>query len=55
MPHLWFHLTITLNEHLAAAGMSNKPAEAVAAIRRAIECMDGARWIHVEAQSCPVG
>jgi hypothetical protein len=30
--------------------LSNNPAEAVAAVRQAIECMDGAGWIYVEAQ-----
>jgi hypothetical protein len=55
MAHPEFDATITLNDHhLAAAGISINPAEAVAAVRRAVECMAGAGWIDVEAHSYPV-
>jgi hypothetical protein len=47
-----FDTTITLNDHhLAAAGMTDRKAEAVEAVRRAVERMDGAHWIGVAAQS----
>jgi hypothetical protein len=47
-----FDATITLNDHhLATSGLSGP--EAVAAVRHAVECMDGAGWIDVEAQSYP--
>lgn len=47
-----FDATITLNDHhLDAAGLSGRQAEAVAAVRQAVEGMEGAGWIGVEAQS----
>jgi hypothetical protein len=50
-PGMDFDATITINDHhLATAGMTNRPAEAVAAVRRAVEHMPGAGWINVEAQ-----
>jgi hypothetical protein len=49
-----FDATITLNDHhLAIAGRSTPKADAVAAVRMAIEQMDGAGWIDVEAQPFP--
>jgi hypothetical protein len=54
MGHPGFDATITLNDHhLAAAGLSDKPGEAVAAVRQAVQCMDGAGWIDVEAHYFP--
>jgi hypothetical protein len=53
MPHD-FDATITLNDHhLAAAGLTSRKAEAVEAVRQAVERMDGAHWIGVDAQSYP--
>jgi hypothetical protein len=47
-----FDATITLNDqHLEWSGLS--AAAAVAAVRQAVERMDGAGWIDVEAQSYP--
>ena len=49
-----FDATITLNDHhLATVGLSSRKAEAVVAVRTAVECMDGAGWIDVEAQPFP--
>ena len=49
-----FDATITLcDHHLAAAGLSDCKAEAVEAVRQAVDRMDGAGWIDVEAQSYP--
>jgi hypothetical protein len=49
-----FDATITLNDHhLEAAGLSGCKAQAAAAVREAVERMDGAGWIDVEAQSYP--
>jgi hypothetical protein len=49
-----FDAVITLNDHhLAAAGLTGRKAEAVAAVRQAVERMDGAGWIDVEAQYFP--
>jgi hypothetical protein len=49
-----FDATITLNDHhLVSTGLTDRPAEAVAAVRRAVERMGGAGWINVEAQSFP--
>jgi hypothetical protein len=53
MPHD-FDATITLNDHHhPAAGLTGRKAEAVAAVRGAVERMDGAHWIGVDAQSYP--
>ena len=50
-----FDAVITLNDHqLDAAGLTGRAGEA-AAVRQAIERMDGAGWIDVEAQSYPPG
>jgi hypothetical protein len=47
-----FDATITINSHhLAAAGLSDRKYKGVAAVRGAVERMDGAHWIGVEAQS----
>jgi hypothetical protein len=47
-----FDATITLNDHhLERSGLS--APEAVAAVRQAVERMDGAGWIDVEAHSYP--
>jgi hypothetical protein len=49
-----FDSTITLNDHhLAATGLSDRRADAVEAVRVAVEWMNGAGWIDVEAQSNP--
>ncbi len=49
-----FDATITLNDHrLGMAGMSDRRDEAVAAVRQAVERMDGAGWIDVEALDYP--
>jgi hypothetical protein len=49
-----FDASITLNDHhLAMAGRSTPKADAVAAVRMAIEQMDGSGWIDVEAQPYP--
>ena len=49
-----FDAIITLNDgHLLTANMSDRPAEAVAVVRRAIEAIPGAGWIDVEAQTYP--
>jgi hypothetical protein len=46
MTHRRFDATITLNDHhLAAASLADRPAEAVAAVRRALDRMDGAGGI----------
>jgi hypothetical protein len=47
-------ITVT-DDHLAAAGLSAEEADAVVAVRAAIDRMDGAGWIDVEAQSYPPG
>jgi hypothetical protein len=53
MPHD-FDATITFNDHhLAAAGLTCRKAEAVEAVREAVERMDGAGWIDVEPESYP--
>jgi hypothetical protein len=53
-PWMDFDATITLNDHhLAAASLTDRPAEAVAAVRRAVERMPGAGWINVEAHYFP--
>jgi hypothetical protein len=47
-----FDATITLHDgHLAMAGLSGP--EAAAAVRRAVQGMEGAGWIDVEALSYP--
>jgi len=49
-----FDATITLkDQHLAAAGLTGRKAEAVEAVREAVERMDGAHWMGVDAQSYP--
>ncbi len=49
--HGGFDATITLNDHhLAAAGLTGRKAEAVEAVRQAVERMEGAGWIGVDAQ-----
>ena len=49
-----FDAVITLNDHhLAAAGLSDRKTEAVAAVRQAVEKMAGAGRIDVEAHSYP--
>ena len=49
-----FDACITLNDHhLAAAGLSGREAEAVAAVRQAVEKMAGGGGIDVEAHSYP--
>ena len=49
-----FDATITLNDHhLATVGLSARRAEAVVAVRKAVQDMDGAGWIDVEAQPFP--
>jgi hypothetical protein len=54
MTHGGFDATITLNDHhIATACLTDRPAEDVVAVRRAVERMDGAGWINVEAQSFP--
>jgi hypothetical protein len=54
MTHGGFDATITLNDHhLAKAGLTAHADAAVAAVRRAVETMDGAGWIGVAAQSYP--
>jgi len=51
-----FDAMITLNgHHLAAAGLSDRRAAAVKAVRQAVDWMEGAGWIDVEAQSYPLG
>jgi hypothetical protein len=51
-----FDAVITLNDHhLEAAGLTGRKGEAVAAVRQAVERMDGAGWIDVEIQSYPPG
>jgi hypothetical protein len=50
----YFDAVITLNDHhLAKAGLTERRSEAVAVVRSAVERMDGAGWIDVEAQSYP--
>jgi hypothetical protein len=54
MTHRGFDAAITQNDHhLATAGMADRPTEAGAAVRRALDRMDGAGSIDVEAQSYP--
>ena len=54
MTHPAFDATITLNDHhFATTGLSG--SEAAATVRQAVERMDGAGWIDVEAQSYPAG
>jgi hypothetical protein len=54
MAHDRFDACITLNDHhLAAAALSGRKTEAVAAVRQAVEQMAGAGWIDVEAHSYP--
>jgi hypothetical protein len=54
MAHPGFDATITLNDHhLAAAGLAHTPDVAIAAVHQAVEHVDGAGWIDVEAHSCP--
>ena len=54
MAHGGFDATITLDDHhLDTAGLSDREAEATAAVREAVERMEGAGWIDVEAQSYP--
>jgi hypothetical protein len=49
-----FDAVITIGDHhLAPAGLAGRRSEAVAAVRTAVERMDGAGWIDVEAQSYP--
>ena len=49
-----FDATITIGDHhLAATGLEGRRADAVAAVRAAVEQMDGAHWIDVEAQNYP--
>jgi hypothetical protein len=49
-----FDAVITLNDHhLEAAGLAGRAAEAVAAVRQAVERIDGAGWIDVAAQYFP--
>ncbi len=48
-----FDAVITLNDHhIALSGLSG--AEAIAAVRRAVEAMPGARQVRVEAESYPL-
>jgi hypothetical protein len=52
MTRAGFDAMITLNDrHLAAAGLTGHPAEAVAAVRRAVQRVDGAGYIDIEEQS----
>jgi|HubBroStandDraft_1064217.scaffolds.fasta_scaffold89029_1 hypothetical protein len=45
---------ITLNDHhLAVAGLADRKAVAVAAVRDAVGRMEGAHWIDVEAETFP--
>ena len=51
-----FDATITLNDHhLAVAGLSDRRAAVVEAVRQAVDRMEGAGWIDVEALSYPLG
>jgi hypothetical protein len=51
MAHHGFDATIALNDrHLAAAGLTGRQAEAAAAVRRAVQRMDGAGYIDIEEQ-----
>ena len=54
MTYPGFDATITLNDHhLESAGLTGRHAEAVVAVRQAVEAMSGAGWIDVEAQTWP--
>jgi hypothetical protein len=49
-----FDACIMINDHhLATAGLTGRRAEAVAPVRTAVQGMDGAGWIDVEAQYFP--
>ncbi len=49
-----FDATITLNDHHpSSAGMFDRPADAVAAVRSAVQRIAGAERIDVEADSYP--
>ena len=51
-----FDAVITIGDHhLATAGLTGRSGEAAAAVREAVQRIDGAGWIDVEAQSYPPG